>query len=277
MIASSACDMVPRPATIIGRRDETPGVVTLDIAAPADYPAWRPGQFNMLYVVGIGEVAISISGDPARQEVLTHTIRAVGATTRALTALAEGAALGLRGPFGVGWPLDASKESEVVIMAGGLGLAPLRPLVLHFMKTSAPPRRVLVLYGARDSASALYPDELSDWDEQETWHARITVDHAMQDWTGRVGVVTDLLREFDLDGAKTRAYLCGPEVMMRFGARALEDRGVAASDIFVSLERNMKCALAQCGRCQFGAAFICRDGPVFPYDRVASALSIREL
>ena len=274
--ASTVSAMVPQSAKVLDRREEAPGVVTLTLEPPPDYE-WAPGQFNMLYSFGHGEAAISVSGDPAEPGRLLHTVRNVGAVSRGLSNLAPGDHLGLRGPFGFGWPLEAAEGKDVVIMAGGLGLAPLRPLIYHLAAKKDAARRVIVLYGTRDVDSILYPDELAAWDALNGWDARLTVDHAPKGWTGHVGVVTDLLDEFTLDPANTVAYLCGPEVMMRFGARALEDRGLSPSDIFVSLERNMKCAIAHCGRCQFGSVFICRDGPVFAYDRVSDAMMVREL
>jgi NAD(P)H-flavin reductase len=271
--------MLPERWRVLETHAETPGVRTLALA-PLDGPPpdWTPGQFAMLYAFGIGEAAISISGDPGDPAApLHHTIRSAGATTRALNALAPGAMLGLRGPFGTGWPLEAQRGRHLLLVAGGLGLAPLRPVALAALARRDAFAGLTLLVGARSPDSLLYVAQIEAW-RRAGLEAAVTVDHAGRGWAGRVGLVTRLLPGAlaGLDPARVSAFLCGPEVMMRFTAEALVAAGVAAERLWLSLERDMKCAIGQCGRCQFGADFICRDGPVLRYDRIAARLRVRE-
>jgi NAD(P)H-flavin reductase len=256
-------------------RRETAETVTLDLAPAAGEAgfAFAAGQFNMLYRFGIGEVAISISGDPTKPERLTHTIRAVGAVSNALAAVKPGETVGVHGPYGTGWPLAEAADRDVVIVAGGVGLAPLCPALYQILAERERYGRVLLLYGARTPADLLYRRELATWGRRAD--VQVTVDRADAGWQGNVGVVTQLLAKERLAPA-TIAMMCGPEVMMRFTVRELERQGVPAENVYVSLERNMKCAVGLCGHCQFGPTFVCKDGPVFRYDRVRPFLTIRE-
>ncbi|MBI3858220.1 MAG: FAD/NAD(P)-binding protein [Planctomycetes bacterium] len=270
--------LLPRPFRVRRTRRELADVWTLDLD-PADggaAPAFRPGQFNMLYAFGVGEVPISISGDPAGPARLVHTIRAVGAVTRAICALGKGGVLGVRGPFGSSWPLEESRGKDVVIVAGGVGLAPLRPALCSIVADRGAYGRVSLLVGARSPEEILFARELERWRGRFDLEVRVTVDRGRSDWHGEVGVVTRLLSGASFDPAKSAAFVCGPEVMMRFAAAELEARGIEPSSIFVSMERNMKCAVGVCGHCQFGPSFLCKDGPKFPWSRVSSLLRIRE-
>ena len=267
---------VPRPLTIAARTRETVDTFTLQLDPGATAFPFAPGQFNMLYAFGVGEVAISISGDPTRAEELVHTIRAVGTVTKALEQLQAGGTIGVRGPYGQGWPIDEARGGDVLVIAGGLGLAPLRPVVYHVLAQRDRFARVTVLYGARGPSDMLFVPEL------EQWRARglevvATVDHADRDWTGPVGVVPALIDKVALDPAHTIAMLCGPEVMMRFCVRALAARGLAGDRVYVSLERNMKCAIGMCGHCQYREMFVCKDGPVVRADRIAPIFGLREI
>jgi len=256
---------------------ETADTFSLVLSPPRDSFPFAPGQFNMLYLFGFGEVPISISGDPARPEILVHTIRAVGAVTRAMRSLEAGALLGVRGPFGTAWPVERALGHDLVVVAGGIGLAPLRPALCHVLAHRAQYGRVVLLYGARSPRDILYARELREWRGRFDVDVEVTVDRATADWKGAVGVVTKLVDRSPFDPGSAMAFLCGPEVMMRFGIMALERRGVPDRNVFVSLERNMKCAVGLCGHCQFGPYFVCRDGPVFPYDRVKPLLGVREV
>jgi NAD(P)H-flavin reductase len=251
-------------------------VWTLEIDA-AGLPAPTPGQFCMLTVFGVGESAISVSGLRTRPARLVHTIRAVGPTSRALAALRPGAAVGLRGPFGAGWPMVAAEGRDVVILAGGLGLAPLRPVLRGLVARRARYGRISLFYGTRSPADILYRRELERLREWLDLDIEVTVDHAGPEWRGHVGVVTNLLSRATLDPGRSIAFVCGPEIMMRFAVAALKDAGLADADIHLSLERNMRCAVGHCGHCQLGPVFVCRDGPVFSYDRVAALLGRKEL
>jgi NAD(P)H-flavin reductase len=231
----------------------------------------------MLYAFGVGEAAISISGDPTRPERLVHTIRAVGKVSDALAGLKPGDSLGLRGPFGGGWPVEAAVGHDVVIVAGGLGLAPLRPTLYRLMAERQRFGRIVVLCGARSPADILYRKELERWRTHLDIEIEVTVDHAGQDWLGHVGVVTTLIARAAFDPARTVAMVCGPEIMMRFAAVELEKVGVAPEAIYLSMERNMKCAIGHCGHCQFSSDFICKDGPVATYARLGRLLAMREI
>ena len=244
---------------------------------PSEPFAFVPGQFNMLYAHGVGEVPISISGDPNDPSILHHTIRVVGRATEVLGALDIGDEVGVRGPFGSTWPLAEAGGQDVLFVAGGLGLAPLRPAILSVLARRSDFGQVTIIYGARSPADILFRSELERWRGRFDVTLDAIVDHSGKDWYGPVGVVTRLVAEADIDPGGSVAMLCGPEIMMRFTARELEQRGLDQSQIWVSLERSMKCAVGLCGHCQLGGTFVCKDGPVYRYDRVASMLLVRGL
>ncbi len=271
--------MAPLVARVTKRHHDAPEVFTLELEPedPGALAPFAPGQFNMLTVFGVGEVPISFSGDPADQSRLIHTIRAVGPVSGALTGLRPGAAVGLRGPFGVGWPLAEAAGKDVVVVAGGLGLAPLRPALYRLFAERERYGKIVLLYGTRSPDDILFRRELEAWRGRLDAEVEVTVDHAMAAWHGNVGVVTTLIPRCTFDPAQTVALVCGPEVMMRFAIGALMDAGVAVDDIYLSMERNMKCAVGFCGHCQFGPVFVCRDGPVFPYARLRGLLALKEL
>jgi NAD(P)H-flavin reductase len=271
--------MLPRPYRVARVRKETSDTFTLELEAPSGAPEFRfaPGQFNMLYAFGIGEVPISISGDPGRPAALVHTTREVGTVTRAMRKLKPSHSLGVRGPFGAGWPIAEARGADVVIVAGGIGLAPLRPALYRLLAARKDYGRVVLLYGTRTPADILFRSELRQWHSRFDLEVHVTVDRAMGNWRGNVGVVTALIPRAPFDPHSTVAMVCGPEVMMRFTVQELEKRGVALENIYLSMERNMKCAVGFCGHCQFGPTFICKDGPVFRYDRVQPMLAVREI
>lgn len=260
------------------RTRELNDVVSLELDPSDSLPRlFTPGQFNMLYMFGVGEAAISISGSPLEPGPLIHTIRSAGPTTRALCALKSGQPIGVRGPFGVGWPMDETVGRDVVLIGGGIGLAPLRPAVLQIIAQRERYGRVCLLVGARSPAELLFSEELGRWKSRFDFDVHVTVDRAAEGWRGEVGVVTALVPRAHIEPLETIAMVCGPEVMMRFCAVALRDRGVPAEQIYLSMERNMKCAVGVCGHCQFGATFVCKDGPVFPLSRIERLMQIREV
>jgi NAD(P)H-flavin reductase len=267
--------MAPRPVRVLAARRESDDVVSLTLAAATESSPFQPGQFNMLYAFGVGEVAISISGDPANSDVAVHTIRSVGAVTEALCTLKSGGFVGVRGPFGTPWPIEAANGSDLLLVAGGLGLAPLRPAVYRALARRADYRRVFLLVGARTPSDLLFRDELERWQASGDIAVLVAVDHAATDWKGRVGVVPALLADIDV-APDAVAFVCGPEVMMRFTVRELGRRGLPDERIHVSLERNMKCAVGLCGRCQYRESFLCKDGPILRYDRIRSVFWLRE-
>ena len=268
--------MAPRPFVVRERTAETSDTWTL-VVDPIDGagPPVAPGQFMMVYVFGVGEVPISVSGPPDREGPVVLTVRAVGAVSQAICASAPGGVVGLRGPFGTTWPIAESTGADVVVVAGGIGLAPLRPVVLHALAHRPDFGRLAILYGARTPDDLLYPTELLGWGADAA--VDVTVDAAESGWAGKVGVVPKLLPRAEFDPRSTVAFVCGPEIMMRFTIEALLERGVAPDRIQISLERNMRCGVGHCGHCQLGPTLICRDGPVYSYETAAPWLAVREL
>jgi len=271
--------MLPVPYRVASRATETRDSATLRLApAGQPLPPFQPGQFTMLAVPGIGEVAISVSGDPAAQDgLLTHTVRAVGAVSAALHGAPVGTPVGVRGPFGTTWDLPSAAGRDLLIVAGGVGLAPLRPVVLGALAGRRHYRDIRLVAGARTPADFLFASELTGWSARGDIDVELTIDQPAAGWGGQVGFVTEPLARLRLDPARTTAFLCGPEPMMRFSAQALRRKGMSADDIRVSLERNMKCGIGLCGHCQLGPLLVCRDGPVVSYTLAGPLLTIREL
>jgi anaerobic sulfite reductase subunit B len=266
--------MAPRPFRVTRRRRETSDTWTLELEPLAGEPLRpAPGQFTMLYAFGIGEVPISISGDV--EGPLVHTVRAVGAVTEAVCASKKGAVLGVRGPFGNAWPVEAAAGGDAIVVAGGIGLAPLRPVLYELVRRRSDYREAALLYGTRTPPDLLYPRELERW--RSKLQVDVTVDTAEGDWNGKVGFVAKLVGAARFDPGSATAFICGPEIMMHTTVRALLERGLAPERIFLSMERNMQCGLGYCGHCQLGSTLICRDGPVYRYDRLEPLLAVREL
>lgn len=271
----------PAPTTTVPRRvlavqRTTRDTVTLDVEHE-DAAAFGPGQFNMLYAYGIGEAAISISSHASEAPILSHTVRGTGWVTDALCAMGPGDTIGIRGPYGRGWPLATARGRDLVLIAGGIGLAPLRPVIVEALAHRDDYRRVVLLLGARTPADLLYVDQLDAWRDDDRIELRVTVDTASRGWFGPVGVVTTQIDRTDLDPHASTVLTCGPPVMMRFVARSVLGRGIAGEDLYVSLERNMRCGVGTCGHCQVGTELVCRDGPVFAWPDVARLVEVREL
>jgi NAD(P)H-flavin reductase len=260
--------MLPRLARIEAVKPEAYGISTFSIAfVDAEervHYSFQPGQFNMLYLPGAGEVAISVSSDPGEPGIMGHTIRYAGSVTRALGRLKPGDVIGLRGPYGSHWPLNKTLGRDLLIVAGGIGLAPLRPVILSILRQRDAYGRVLLLYGARTPSDLLYTDEFESWQERGV-EVHVTVDLADENWRGQVGVVPQLFYRVRVDHKKTMVMTCGPEIMMRFVVYEALARRVPKESIFISMERNMKCAVGFCGHCQFGPTFICKQGPVLNF------------
>jgi len=261
--------MVPSLFRVARRRVETADTVTLELEPPEEGRLpFTPGQFNMLYAFGVGEVPISISGNPGKVDRVIHTLRSVGPVTRRLAALKKGETVGVRGPFGSGWPLSAAVGFDVIIVAGGIGLAPLRPAIYELCANRERYGNVSLLYGARTNKDLLFTKEFVTWAGRHRIDVQVTVDQGSADWTGNVGVVTTLVARAGFDPEHTVAMICGPEIMARFSVLELRKAGIPRREIYISMERNMKCAVGHCGHCQFGPEFVCKDGPVFPFDRI---------
>ena len=271
--------MVPQPYLVGEVARETPDTFTLTLKPENQDNGglFHPGQFSMLWVFGVGELPISISGDPASHDRLVYTVRSVGQATHALVSQPVGTSVGVRGPYGAGWPAEAARGRDVIIVAGGIGLAPLRPLIYHVLCNRREYGRLVVLYGARSPRDLLYRKELASWARNHETQVLVTVDYGGLGWRGRVGVVTTLFKYARLQPARSVATVCGPEIMMRFVARELETQGLARDDIYLSMERNMKCGVGLCGHCQYEKHFVCKDGPVFRYEQIRPLLEKYEV
>ncbi len=269
--------LIPQIYQIQTITQNTSDIFTLTLAAKdgGKGMAFLPGQFNMLYHFGFGEVAISISGDPSNQETLVHTIRAVGSVTKSLQKLNVGDEIGVRGPFGSKWPLSKT-DCDVLLVAGGIGLAPLRPALFDLAAHKDQYRKITLLYGSRNSSDVIYHDDLEQWQKLGI-NIELTVDCADMDWRGHVGVVTPLIQKNIIDPQNTLVLICGPEIMIKFAVHELLGAQVDEKNVFISLERNMQCAVGFCGHCQYGPYFLCKDGPVFSYAQLQHWLMIKEL
>jgi NAD(P)H-flavin reductase len=271
--------MAPVPHRVRARAIENFESATISLEpTERPLPSPAPGQFMMLYAFGVGEIAMSVSGVPASVGgAITHTIRSVGAVSEALHNAGVGTLVGVRGPFGTDWGLESCVGRDLVIVAGGCGLAPLRPVIVQALDQRSRFGRVTVVAGGRTPQHFLFRAEAAEWTQNPLLDAELIVDQAEPGWEWQVGLVTEPLRQLTLDPQRTTAMICGPEPMMRFSALALMEHGMAANDIRVSLERNMQCGIGWCGHCQLGPLLLCRDGPVVGYDVAAPLLQIKEL
>lgn len=272
---------IPYPAEIIEKRQETQRIFTYRLRFQDERLRhsfrFRPGQFNMVYVFGAGEIPISIVSDPIAPELLDHTIRIVGNVTGVLDRLGEGDVVGLRGPYGSWWPLEEAMGKDVVIVTGGLGCAPVVSVINYIFKRRESYGALKILHGIKTPKDLLYRERFRAWGRHPDTEVYLTVDHPDRQWKYSVGFVTNLFSQVRIDIQKSIVMMCGPEMMMRFAVRDLLSRGMAADRIYLSLERNMKCAIGFCGHCQFGPTFICKDGPVLRYDRIREWLGKDEL
>jgi NAD(P)H-flavin reductase len=270
---------VPVPYHVTQRNAENNDIVTLAIepSSSESIMDMKPGQFNMLYAFGVGEIPISVSSLLDPQPAVTHTVQGVGAVSKALCEMKTGHHIGVRGPFGTPWPVEVSQFKDVVIMAGGLGIAPVRPLIEAIAYERDLYKEVNILYGSRDPDGIIFHQDVISLQSDPSINFLVTVDHSFRNWRGNVGVVTNLVEKCTFDPASTIAYICGPEIMMRYGAYSLIDAGIPGDQIYLSMERNMKCGFGHCGHCQYGSEFVCKDGPVFTYDEIENYLNIRQL
>ncbi|HUO09302.1 MAG TPA: FAD/NAD(P)-binding protein [Phycisphaerae bacterium] len=272
---------VPVPARILKIHPENFNTKTFTLEFVDEYlrSAYRfvPGQFNMIYVPGLGEAAISISSNPEEPSQLDHTIRLVGTVTRALGRMKEGSVVGLRGAFGNGWPMEKLKGRDLLIMAGGIGLAPLRPVIYWLRNHRGYCGRVILLYGCRTPEDRLYAQELEEWEKERRVDVLVTVDNATAAWTGPVGGVVNLMRRVKVNAERTTVLVCGPRMLNRVAAWGFLQAHVPQSQVYLSLERNMNCGFGRCGHCQYGSKFVCRDGPVFRFDEIADLFGKEEI
>lgn len=272
---------MPVPARIVAVKQENINTRTFRIRLVDESIRkayhFAPGQFNMLYVPGVGEAAISMSSDSENPEVLEHTIRMVGSVTRAIDRIGEGGLIGLRGPFGRGWPLDQLPGRDVVMMAGGIGLAPMRPVIYWLLRRRDQFRRLILLFGCRTPDDRVYVEELEKWETQRAMDLLVTVDNATPGWVGPVGVVTKLLQRIKVNAGRTTVLVCGPRMLHRAAAWSLLQLHVPPAQVYLNMERNMHCGFGRCGHCQYGAKFVCKDGPVFGFDQIADIFAKEEV
>lgn len=272
--------LLPAWAEVVSITLEAEGVITLALRFMdphlQQHYRWEPGQFNMLYVPGYGEAAISMSSDfESADGMVIHTIRQAGSVTKATSRLKLGDVVGLRGPFGSAWPLKAIQGKDVLISCGGIGLPPLRGAIQSIMRERDHYGKVTLLYGARTPKDLMYAGEYETW-QKAGIDVQATVDRGDETWTGRVGVVPMMFYNIRLDPHNSAVLACGPEIMMRFVIYEALARRIPAEHIFVSLERNMKCGQGACGHCQMGPYFICKDGPVFPFNLLGPYINVEE-
>lgn len=279
-LAASARVLVPEPATIVEKRSFGPRihVYRMRLVDPDARPRFDffQGQFNMVYVPGVGEVAISVSSDPADSD-LEHTIRTVGRTTGVIDSLRVGDTVGLRGPYGNSWPLHEARWKDVLVVTGGLGCAPVVGAIQYLFRRRASYGRITVLHGVKKPEDLIFQERFEAWRREPDTRVLLSADQPDRTWHDHTGVVTELFEEVEIDPRRTIVFMCGPEVMMRYAVAILGRRGVPQDRIYISFERNMKCAVGLCGHCQFGPEFVCKDGPIFPYSRVARFFGVRGL
>ncbi len=276
--AGSLEAMTPAPYRVTDKRQDTYDTWTFELEPVDGAPIVpKPGQFNMLYAFGVGEVPISNAGNFQTDERLVHTIRAVGAVTKALCAAEVGSVIGVRGPFGNTWPIEQAVGQDVVFVAGGIGLPPLRPAIYHVIKNRSDYGRFVLLYGARTPSDMVFLDEVRGWQREYDVDLDLIVDVGDTDWKGKVGLVTKLIPPANFDADDAKAFVVGPEIMMRFVAQGLINRELPPEAINISLERTMRCGVGLCGHCQIGPTLVCRDGACYTWDQVADFLAVKEL
>ena len=271
--------MVTQPCLIQRYKKETHDTVSLELV-PSDADGrfrFKAGQFNMLYMFGVGEVPISLSGDPTDEKRIVHTIRSYGAVTSRMMKLRKGDTIGVRGPFGNQWPIDRLSGRDILLIAGGIGVAPLRPVLYHILSSRGKYGKVILLYGERTPGDLIYRSLIEQWRGRFDLEIDVTVDSAREGWRGNVGVVTTLIPKVQIDPGNTVAMLCGPEIMMDYTIQALRQKGLDDNQIYVSTERNMKCGVGVCGHCQLGPTFVCKDGPVFLFSEIRHLFKKREM
>jgi NAD(P)H-flavin reductase len=269
----------PHEAIVVERIDESPSIFTLRLkfTDPEVHKQYRfsPGQFNMLYLYGVGEVAISVVSDPSDSQLYDHTIRIVGRVTRGLAKLQNGDRIGVRGPYGRGWPTDKIYGKDVLVVTGGLGCAPVVAMINYIFRRREDFGKLSIVQGVKHSDEFIYQGRYEQWGKEPNTEIFITADEPSGHWPWYKGTAVDVLPKIKFKPENTVALMCGPEIMMKFTVKALLERGLAEKDVYLSMERNMQCAVGHCGHCQYGGLFICKDGPVFTYPEL-KALFTRE-
>lgn len=268
---------LPKLAQIDAYIKESPTIFTLQtrLINPEQNFSFHPGQFNMLYLYGIGEVPISISSDPDDLPLLGHTIRAVGRVTRAMQHLKEGDHIGIRGPYGRGWPVDKARNKQVLIVTGGLGCAPTVSVINYILSRRKHFGRLTILQGVKHSDDLIWRKQYEMWQQLPDTEVFIAADKPGKHWPWHAGLVTELIEQVSIDINNTIVLMCGPEKMMLAAVGALAKKNVPESAIYLSIERNMACAIGHCGHCQYGGLFVCKDGPVFAYPEIKPLFTVK--
>lgn len=270
---------LPLEAEIIERIEESPNLFTLrlkltDAAAQQAY-GFEPGQFNMLYMYGIGEIPISIVSDPEDSHIIDHTIRVVGRVTRGFAQLKQGDRIGLRGPYGRGWPMQESKGKDVLVVTGGLGCAPVVSVINYIEQRRDQYARLNIVQGVKHSADMIWRERYDRWREMPDTKVLLAADEGESIWPFHIGPVTGVFDQLVFDPENVAVMMCGPEGMMHVVCDHMLDSNVDAANLFLSMERNMQCAVGHCGHCQYGSQFICKDGPVFNYDQIKTLFRVK--
>lgn len=267
-------------AQIVERIQETPNIFTLrlrftDPQVHASY-SFEPGQFNMLYLYGVGEVAISIVSDPQDEHMYDHTIRAVGRVTNALARLRVGERIGVRGPYGRGWPMKAAEGQDVVIATGGLGCAPVVSVINYVLRRRERYERLIIMQGVKHADDLIWRNRYQEWSKMPDTQVLLAADEGGPLWPWHVGNISVLLDKANIEPQKSAVMMCGPEGMMVAVAKVLTSRRQVPEDrVWLSMERNMQCGAGKCGHCQHGGHFVCKDGPVFNYSEIKPLLGVR--
>jgi len=246
---------------------ETPTIRTLRLK-PEEPIGFRTGQFIELTVPGVGEAPFTPSSNPSQKDVMEVTIMRVGKVTEKIHQLGEGDTVGLRGPFGNGYPLDAFKGKEILVVGGGCGFAPLRSLMYSLFEIRSEFKKLAFRGGCKNPQEFLYREEIHGWTKRKDLDIELTVDKGDPMWKGKVGLVTVIIDSVDMDTKAGIAIVCGPPIMMKFATKKLLEMGFRDANIYLSMEKNMSCGIGKCGHCRIGHYYACKDGPVFRYDQI---------
>ena len=270
---------LPFEATIVERIQETPTIFTLRLrlcnSDHCDY-SFKPGQFNMLYLFGVGEIAISVVSDPEDDSCFDHTIRVVGRVTKAMSQLKTGDKIGVRGPYGRGWPLQKAEGKDVVLVTGGLGCAPVSSVIRYVMRRRGLFNHLVIMQGVKHKDDLIWQGQYDQWRKiPDTQVLLAASDDKSARWPWYSGHVTSLMDQVEFEANNSIAMMCGPEAMMNAAVTELAKRDLSENDIWLSMERNMQCAIGHCGHCQYGDKFICEDGPVFSYNEIKEYFGVK--
>lgn len=270
---------LPCDAIIVDRIQEAPTLFTLQLrftdAQIQERYRFEPGQFNMLYLPGVGEIPISIVSDPQHGDYLSHTIRSVGRVTRGLEKLKIGDHIGIRGPYGRGWPMTEAEGKDVVLVTGGLGCAPLVAEINYILRRRERFGRLNIVQGVKHTDDLIWRERYEAWRQTPDTVVLLTADQGSPLWPWHIGPVTRLFDQLLFAPERTIVMVCGPEGMMRAVIEQLLPYGICAHDIWLSMERNMPCGVGHCGHCQIGGKFTCKDGPVFRYTDIQQYLGLQ--